>query len=49
MPEEAALLIVRRGLSMPEAAAQYGVTPRMVQYRINVTAAQKRVQRMRRS
>ena len=49
VPEEAALHIVRRGLSMPEAAAQYGVTPKMVQYRVNVTAAQKRVQRIRRS
>ena len=31
-------MVVRRGLSMPEAAAQYRVTPKMVQYRINVTA-----------
>ena len=48
VPEEAALQIVRRGWSMSEAAARYGVTPKMIQYRINVTAARRRVQRMRR-
>ena len=46
VPEEAALQIVRRGWTLPEAAATYGVTPKMVQYRINVTAARKRLQRM---
>ena len=47
VPEEAAILIVRRGWSKHEAAARYGVTPKMIQYRINVTAARTRVQRMR--
>ena len=47
VPEEAALQIVQRGLSMPQAAAKYGVTPKMVQYRISVTGARTRVQRMR--
>ena len=47
VPEEAALHIVRHGWSMPEAATRYGVTPKMVQYRINVTGARRRVQRMR--
>ena len=49
VPEEAAIQIVRLGWSMAEAAAKYGVTPKMIRYRINVTAAQKRVQRMRRN
>ena len=43
VPEEAALQIVQRGLSMPQAAAKYGVTPKMVQYRISVTGARTRV------
>ena len=47
VPEEAAIQIVRRGWSMREAAARYGVTPKMIQYRINVTAARRRVQRMK--
>ena len=47
VPEEAALNIVRRGWSTREAAARYGVTPKLVQYRLNVTAARKRVRRMR--
>lgn len=47
VPEEAALLIVRRGWSHTKAAAEYGVTEKMVRFRINVTGAQKRVQRTR--
>ena len=47
VPEEAALLIARRGWTMPYAAAQYGVTPKMVQFRMNVTAAKRRVKRWR--
>ena len=46
VPEEAALHIVRRGWSTREAAARYGVTPKMIQYRLSVTAARKRVRRM---
>ena len=49
VPEEAALQIVRRDLSIPQAAAKYGVTPKMLQYRISVTGALTRVQRMRRN
>ena len=45
--DEAALLIARRGWSMPQAADYYSVTPKMVQYRVNVTGAHKRVQRFR--
>lgn len=47
VPEEAALQIVRGGWSLHKAAAKYGVTPKLVQYRINVTGARKRVKRMR--
>ena len=43
VPEEAALHILRRGWSTREAAVRYGVTPKMIQYRLNVTAARKRV------
>ena len=49
VPEEAAIHIVWRGWSMREASTRYGVTPTMIKYRTNVTAARKRVQRMRRS
>ena len=49
VPEEAALQIVWRGLSIPQAAAKYGVTPKMLQYHISVTGARTRVLRMRRN
>ena len=47
VPDEAALLIVRRGWSIAEAATKYGVSRRMIQWRVNATGARKRVQRMR--
>ena len=47
IPEEAALSIVRRRLSLPEAAAEYGVSQRMIQFRLNVTGARRRVRRGR--
>jgi hypothetical protein len=43
--EEAALSIVRRGLSFVAAAAEYGVSEDMVRFRVNVTGARKRVER----
>lgn len=43
--EEAALYIARSGMSVEEAAAHYGVTRKMVQFRLNITAAHRRVQR----
>jgi Zn-dependent peptidase ImmA (M78 family) len=46
--EQAALSIARRGLSMGEAAAIYGVSEQMVRYRLNMTAAQRRVRVLRR-
>ena len=47
VPEEAAIHIVKCGWSNRESAERYGVTPKMIQYRINVTAAFTRVKRMR--
>jgi Zn-dependent peptidase ImmA (M78 family) len=45
IPDRAALLIARRAWSDQTAAAHFGVTPTMVRYRMNVTAALRRVQR----
>lgn len=45
IPEEAALAIVRRDLSLKQAAADYGVSQRMVQFRLNVTGARNRIRR----
>ena len=45
VPEEAALYIVRRGLTIREAALEYGVTEKMMGYRIDITAARTRVAR----
>lgn len=45
--EDAALSIVRRGLRPEEAAALYGVSTRMLQFRLNVTGARARVERAR--
>jgi len=42
--EEAALSIVRRELSLPDAAKLYGTSVDMVRGRINVTAARKRAE-----
>jgi len=43
--DEAAVAIVRRGLSIRDASRLYGVSVRMMQFRINVTGARKRVER----
>ena len=48
VPEEAALSVVRRGWSLEVASAHYGVTQKMMRFRINVTGAKKRVQRAER-
>ena len=45
--EEAALDIVRRSLTIAHAAENYGVTPKLMQWRINATGALKRIQRSR--
>ena len=47
IPEEAALLIARRGWSLGLAATKYAVSEPMVRFRLNVTGAKKRIQRMR--
>jgi Zn-dependent peptidase ImmA (M78 family) len=46
--EEAALAVVRRGESIRDAADRYGVSSKMMQFRINVTGAPARVRRARR-
>jgi Zn-dependent peptidase ImmA (M78 family) len=43
--EEAALAIARSGASLVDAADRYGVSPKMVQFRVNVTGARRRVAR----
>jgi Zn-dependent peptidase ImmA (M78 family) len=43
--DEAALHIVRTGLSIREAARTYGVSAPMIQFRINMTGAKARIQR----
>ena len=45
VPEEAALSVIRRGWSLAVASAHYGVTQKMMRFRINVTGAIKRVRR----
>ena len=42
IPDEAALLIARRGWSLETAAQHYGVSVPMVRYRLNVCGAHKR-------
>lgn len=44
---EAAIRTIQNGLSLPMAAERYGVSPSLMQYRINVTGARKRVERLR--
>ena len=45
--EEAALQIARNGISIESASDQYGVSQKMVQFRLNVTAAYMRIRRER--
>ena len=45
VPDEAALLIVRRELSVSAAADVYGVSEPMMRFRLNMTGAKVRVQR----
>ncbi len=46
--EAAALAIVRGRWTKEEAAEHFGVSPQMIQFRLNATGAAKRVQRARR-
>ncbi len=45
--DEAAIAIVKGGLTLNEAAEAYGVSTKLVQWRVNVTGARKRVRRVR--
>jgi Zn-dependent peptidase ImmA (M78 family) len=45
--EDAALTIVRNGLSLEEVTARYGVSKQMVQFRVNMTGARRRVRSAR--
>lgn len=45
--QEAALSIARKGIPLGKAAALYGISRKMMQFRVNVTGARKRVRRMR--
>jgi Zn-dependent peptidase ImmA (M78 family) len=45
--EDATLSIVRRGMTVPAAAAEFGVSTQMLQWRINATGARTRVERAR--
>lgn len=45
--EEAALSIARRGISLSQAAAEYGVSTQLMRMRLSVTKAQFRVSRSR--
>lgn len=45
VPDEAAILIARRGLTVAQAAKLYGVSEKMMTFRLNVTAARVRVAR----
>ena len=47
-PDEAAILIVRKGISHENAASLYGVSKQMITFRVNVSGAKKRVKRFRR-
>lgn len=48
LTEDAALWIVRNGVSVSTAAHRFGISQQMVTYRINVTGARTRVARARR-
>ena len=45
VPDEAAISVVRRGIDPARAAHFYGVSVRMMKFRINVSGARKRVKR----
>jgi hypothetical protein len=43
--DEAALAVAKRGISLRSAAAEYGVSTQLMQMRLNVTGAQRRISR----
>ncbi len=46
---EAAFAVAKSHIDLVEAASNFGISPSMMRYRINVTGARKRVERMRSS
>ena len=49
VPEEVTIEIARQRIARTAAASHYGVSTQMIQFRLNATAAEKRVSRMRRA
>jgi Zn-dependent peptidase ImmA (M78 family) len=49
VPEDAALAIARGQFTRSGAASHFGVSEKMIQYRINITGAVARVERARRT
>lgn len=45
--DEAAIAVARSGMSTENAARKYGVSPKMMRFRLNVSGAQTRVKRAR--
>lgn len=43
--DEAALAVAKRTISIRSAATEYGVSPKLMQMRLNVTGAQRRISR----
>ena len=49
VPDEAAIAVVKNGISLDQAAPYYGVSVKMMNFRINVSGARKRVRRFSRA
>jgi len=49
VPDEAAIAVVKGGIDLARAAALYGVSVKMMTFRINVSGARKRVRRFSRT
>lgn len=49
VPEDATLVIARGQFTQHSAAAHFGVSEKMIQYRVNITGAVARIQRARRA
>lgn len=47
VPDEAAVMIVRKGLSIDEAATMFGTSLSMMKFRINMSGAHQRVERQK--
>ena len=49
VPDEVAIAVVKNGIDLGQAAEYYGVSVQMMNFRINVSGARKRVQRFSRA